>query len=186
MCRHTCFRFLINYFTNYLLITCHSVNQRTTFEGRFPLYTSTRFQGSNAGLPSAPQAHLLTEPSHRPGLWAFYWEELESMRSVSSPGEKAQWTCLKGRSGEKRTRLQSPGTKPRPRPCLSQIATCSSQNGNPVPNITWYRNGQQLKVPMELNTSEPSGAKGNGGWGGGWWQGLVTSSCCLPLSQMVT
>ncbi|KAM7340204.1 hypothetical protein ACRRTK_000819 [Alexandromys fortis] len=34
-----------------------------------------------------------------------------------------------------------------------EIATCSSQNGNPVPNITWYRNGQQLKVPMELNTN---------------------------------
>lgn len=89
------------------------------------------------------------------------------MRSVSSPGEKAQWTCLKRRSGEKRTRLQSPGTKPRPRPCLSQIATCSSLNGNPVPDITWYRNGQQLKVPTELNTSEPSGAKGDGGMG--WW-----------------
>lgn len=105
------------------------------------------------------------------------------MRSVSSPGEKAQWTCLKWRSGEKRTRLQSPGTKPRPRPCLSQIATCSSLNGNPVPNITWYRNGQQLKVPTELNSSEPSGAKGDGGWGGGWWQGLVTSSCCLSLTE---
>ncbi|XP_052569004.1 basal cell adhesion molecule isoform X2 [Peromyscus californicus insignis] len=32
-----------------------------------------------------------------------------------------------------------------------EIATCSSPNGNPVPRITWYRNGQRLDVPMEMN-----------------------------------
>lgn len=32
-----------------------------------------------------------------------------------------------------------------------EIATCSSNNGNPVPRITWYRNGQRLEVPMEVN-----------------------------------
>ncbi|XP_055471641.1 basal cell adhesion molecule [Psammomys obesus] len=31
-----------------------------------------------------------------------------------------------------------------------EIATCSSHNGNPVPRITWYRNGQRLDVPMEV------------------------------------
>ncbi|OBS64170.1 hypothetical protein A6R68_07295, partial [Neotoma lepida] len=30
------------------------------------------------------------------------------------------------------------------------IATCNSRNGNPVPRITWYRNGQRLDVPMEV------------------------------------
>ncbi|KAL1769183.1 basal cell adhesion molecule [Sigmodon hispidus] len=34
-----------------------------------------------------------------------------------------------------------------------EIATCSSPNGNPVPRITWYRNGQRLDVPMELNSN---------------------------------
>lgn len=33
-----------------------------------------------------------------------------------------------------------------------EIATCSSRNGNPVPRITWYRNGQRLDVPMEMNS----------------------------------
>nr|XP_044990376.1 basal cell adhesion molecule [Jaculus jaculus] len=32
-----------------------------------------------------------------------------------------------------------------------EIATCSSRNGNPVPQITWYRNGQRLEVPTEMN-----------------------------------
>uniref|UniRef100_A0A8D2DHE6 Basal cell adhesion molecule n=1 Tax=Sciurus vulgaris TaxID=55149 RepID=A0A8D2DHE6_SCIVU len=32
-----------------------------------------------------------------------------------------------------------------------EIATCSSRNGNPVPQITWYRNGQLLDMPMEVN-----------------------------------
>ncbi|XP_012666639.1 basal cell adhesion molecule [Otolemur garnettii] len=32
-----------------------------------------------------------------------------------------------------------------------QIATCHSRNGNPVPQITWYRDGQRLEVPMEMN-----------------------------------
>ncbi|XP_007941275.1 basal cell adhesion molecule [Orycteropus afer afer] len=33
-----------------------------------------------------------------------------------------------------------------------KIATCLSQNGNPAPQITWYRNGQRLEVPMEVNS----------------------------------
>ncbi|XP_021574062.1 basal cell adhesion molecule [Carlito syrichta] len=33
-----------------------------------------------------------------------------------------------------------------------EIATCNSRNGNPVPQITWYRNGQRLEVPMEMNS----------------------------------
>nr|XP_027801740.1 basal cell adhesion molecule [Marmota flaviventris] len=33
-----------------------------------------------------------------------------------------------------------------------EIATCSSRNGNPAPRITWYRNGQLLDVPMEVNS----------------------------------
>ncbi|KAM6222822.1 basal cell adhesion molecule [Rhynchocyon petersi] len=33
-----------------------------------------------------------------------------------------------------------------------KIATCLSQNGNPVPEITWYRDGQRLEVPMEMNS----------------------------------
>uniref|UniRef100_A0A452VF21 Basal cell adhesion molecule n=1 Tax=Ursus maritimus TaxID=29073 RepID=A0A452VF21_URSMA len=33
-----------------------------------------------------------------------------------------------------------------------EIATCHSRNGNPAPQITWYRNGQRLRVPMEVNT----------------------------------
>ncbi|XP_062967724.1 basal cell adhesion molecule [Cynocephalus volans] len=32
-----------------------------------------------------------------------------------------------------------------------EIATCNSRNGNPVPQITWYRDGQRLEVPMEMN-----------------------------------
>ncbi|XP_008850218.1 basal cell adhesion molecule [Nannospalax galili] len=32
-----------------------------------------------------------------------------------------------------------------------EIATCSSHNGNPVSQITWYRNGKRLEVPMEMN-----------------------------------
>ncbi|XP_051018507.1 basal cell adhesion molecule [Acomys russatus] len=36
-------------------------------------------------------------------------------------------------------------------PFAQEIATCSSRNGNPVPRITWYRNGQRLDVPMEVN-----------------------------------
>ncbi|XP_012862063.2 basal cell adhesion molecule [Echinops telfairi] len=32
-----------------------------------------------------------------------------------------------------------------------EIATCLSRNGNPVPQITWYRDGQRLKVPSEVN-----------------------------------
>lgn len=33
-----------------------------------------------------------------------------------------------------------------------EIATCSSQNGNPVPQISWYRDGQRLDVPTEVNS----------------------------------
>ncbi|CAK7300838.1 Basal cell adhesion molecule [Vulpes lagopus] len=33
-----------------------------------------------------------------------------------------------------------------------EIATCNSRNGNPAPQITWYRNGQPLEVPLEVNT----------------------------------
>ncbi|XP_076987610.1 basal cell adhesion molecule [Tamandua tetradactyla] len=32
-----------------------------------------------------------------------------------------------------------------------EIATCTSRNGNPAPEITWYRNGQRLAVPPEMN-----------------------------------
>ncbi|XP_006871416.1 PREDICTED: basal cell adhesion molecule [Chrysochloris asiatica] len=32
-----------------------------------------------------------------------------------------------------------------------QIATCLSRNGNPVPQIKWYRNGKLLEVPTEVN-----------------------------------
>ncbi|KAM4824966.1 basal cell adhesion molecule [Thomomys bottae] len=32
-----------------------------------------------------------------------------------------------------------------------EIATCTSRNGNPAPQISWYRDGQLLKVPMEMN-----------------------------------
>ncbi|XP_037676272.1 LOW QUALITY PROTEIN: basal cell adhesion molecule [Choloepus didactylus] len=32
-----------------------------------------------------------------------------------------------------------------------QIATCISRNGNPAPQITWYRNEQRLEVPLEMN-----------------------------------
>ncbi|XP_016068131.1 PREDICTED: basal cell adhesion molecule [Miniopterus natalensis] len=34
-----------------------------------------------------------------------------------------------------------------------EIATCNSRNGNPAPQIKWYRNGQLLQVPMEVNSS---------------------------------
>ncbi|KAF6076672.1 basal cell adhesion molecule (Lutheran blood group) [Phyllostomus discolor] len=33
-----------------------------------------------------------------------------------------------------------------------EIATCHSRNGNPVSHITWYRNGEPLQVPMEMNS----------------------------------
>lgn len=33
-----------------------------------------------------------------------------------------------------------------------EIATCHSKNGNPAPQIKWYRNGQPLQVPMEVNS----------------------------------
>uniref|UniRef100_A0A9L0S4L1 Basal cell adhesion molecule n=1 Tax=Equus caballus TaxID=9796 RepID=A0A9L0S4L1_HORSE len=32
-----------------------------------------------------------------------------------------------------------------------EIAVCNSPNGNPAPQITWYRDGQRLEVPMEVN-----------------------------------
>ncbi|XP_049757338.1 basal cell adhesion molecule [Elephas maximus indicus] len=32
-----------------------------------------------------------------------------------------------------------------------KIATCYSRNGNPAPQITWYRNGQRLEVPTKVN-----------------------------------
>ncbi|KAF6287565.1 basal cell adhesion molecule (Lutheran blood group) [Rhinolophus ferrumequinum] len=32
-----------------------------------------------------------------------------------------------------------------------EIATCNSRNGNPAPQIIWYRNRQPLQVPMEVN-----------------------------------
>ncbi|XP_058136382.1 basal cell adhesion molecule [Dasypus novemcinctus] len=32
-----------------------------------------------------------------------------------------------------------------------EIATCFSRNGNPAPQITWYRNQQRLEVPLEVN-----------------------------------
>ncbi|XP_055001454.1 basal cell adhesion molecule [Sorex araneus] len=34
-----------------------------------------------------------------------------------------------------------------------EIATCKSLNGNPAPQITWYRNGQLLEVPMEVKAA---------------------------------
>ena len=51
---------------------------------------------------------------------------------------------------------QTPGTwlPARAGLCLSQIATCSSRNGNPAPKIMWYRNGQPLAVPLEGNSGE--------------------------------
>ncbi|XP_006901276.1 PREDICTED: basal cell adhesion molecule [Elephantulus edwardii] len=33
-----------------------------------------------------------------------------------------------------------------------KIATCLSENGNPAPKITWYRDGKHLDVPMEVNS----------------------------------
>ena len=48
---------------------------------------------------------------------------------------------------------------PVPGLCLPQIATCNSRNGNPVPQITWYRNGQRLEVPLEVNSGECPGAQ---------------------------
>ncbi|XP_046539517.1 basal cell adhesion molecule isoform X1 [Equus quagga] len=32
-----------------------------------------------------------------------------------------------------------------------EIAVCNSPNGNPAPQITWYRDGRRLEVPMEVN-----------------------------------
>ncbi|XP_036602564.1 basal cell adhesion molecule isoform X2 [Trichosurus vulpecula] len=32
-----------------------------------------------------------------------------------------------------------------------EIATCTSRNANPAPNITWYRDGEALEIPTELN-----------------------------------
>ncbi|XP_043854027.1 basal cell adhesion molecule [Dromiciops gliroides] len=34
---------------------------------------------------------------------------------------------------------------------IHEIATCTSRNANPTPNITWYRNGEVLNIPTELN-----------------------------------
>ncbi|XP_066229758.1 basal cell adhesion molecule [Saccopteryx leptura] len=34
-----------------------------------------------------------------------------------------------------------------------EIATCNSRNGNPAPQIKWYRNQQLLQVPMEVNSN---------------------------------
>ena len=53
-------------------------------------------------------------------------------------------------------RLQGPGSQASVGVglCLSQIATCSSRNGNPAPQIMWYRNGQPLAVPLEVNSGE--------------------------------
>ncbi|XP_019481777.1 PREDICTED: basal cell adhesion molecule [Hipposideros armiger] len=51
-------------------------------------------------------------------------------------------------ASEFRILAQSPG----PCLCLPQIATCNSRNGNPAPEIIWYRNGQPLQVPMEVNS----------------------------------
>ncbi|KFO33601.1 Basal cell adhesion molecule [Fukomys damarensis] len=31
------------------------------------------------------------------------------------------------------------------------VATCSSRNGNPAPQISWYRNGRLLELPTEMN-----------------------------------
>lgn len=56
-------------------------------------------------------------------------------------------------------RLQGPGSEPIAGLCLPQIATCNSRNGNPAPQITWYRNGQRLEVPMEVNSGERAGAQ---------------------------
>ncbi|XP_051845399.1 basal cell adhesion molecule [Antechinus flavipes] len=32
-----------------------------------------------------------------------------------------------------------------------EIATCTSRNANPAPSISWYRDGQALQIPTELN-----------------------------------
>ncbi|XP_054444559.1 basal cell adhesion molecule [Pteronotus mesoamericanus] len=34
-----------------------------------------------------------------------------------------------------------------------EIATCHSRNGNPAPQIKWYRNGEALQLPMEMNSN---------------------------------
>ncbi|XP_028922419.1 basal cell adhesion molecule [Ornithorhynchus anatinus] len=34
---------------------------------------------------------------------------------------------------------------------VQEIANCLSRNANPAPNITWYRNGELLQVPTEIN-----------------------------------
>lgn len=57
--------------------------------------------------------------------------------------------------------------------CLLQIATCKSLNGNPMPRISWYRNGQQLEVPTEVNPGEMEEAQQ--AWVGGTDLGLVGS-----------
>lgn len=75
-------------------------------------------------------------------------------------------SCILGeeRAGGPRVLGQSPG----PRPCPPQIATCHSRNGNPAPQIMWYRDGQQLEVPMEVNSGElprePSPTRDGAGW----------------------
>lgn len=70
---------------------------------------------------------------------------------------------------ERGPRVQSPGRELRAVLFPPQIATCHSRNGNPVPQITWYRNGEALQVPMEMNAGarRRRGLAGRG-WVGGW------------------
>ncbi|KAK2088645.1 hypothetical protein P7K49_034552 [Saguinus oedipus] len=117
----------------------------TDRSGARPRLASAEMQGQGSELQVTVHDSRGRSPPYQLDPWG------RLVLAEAQVGDERDYMCVvrAGAAGtaEATARLSVFG----PRLCLPQIATCHSRNGNPAPKITWYRNGQPLAVPVEMN-----------------------------------